>query len=68
MRYPVQVTTEKKINKNNNKSRIYPNFNQVLHFDQLYAYNCNKITRTWIQISRQNWNGFFSNANHQIMI
>ena len=22
-------------------------------------YSCNKITTTWIQISRQNWNGFF---------
>ena len=28
---------------------------------------CNKITTTWIQISRQNWNGVFSNASHQIM-
>ena len=28
--------------------------------------SCNKITTTWIQISRQNWNGFFSNASHQI--
>ena len=31
-------------------------------------YSCNKINTTWIQISRQNWNGFFSNASHQIMI
>ena len=31
-------------------------------------YSCNKITTTWIQISRQNWNGVFSNASHQIMI
>ena len=31
-------------------------------------YSCNKITKTWIQISRQNWNGFFSNINHQRMI
>ena len=31
-------------------------------------YSCNKITKTWIQISHQNWNGFFSNASHQIMI
>ena len=30
-------------------------------------YSCNKITTTWIQISHQNWNGFFSNASHQIM-
>ena len=32
------------------------------------CYSCNKITKTWIQISRQNWNGYFSNASHQIMI
>ena len=25
-------------------------------------------TTTWIQISRQTWNGFFSNASNQIMI
>ena len=31
-------------------------------------YSCNKITSTWIQIYRQNWDGFFSNASHQIMI
>ena len=31
-------------------------------------YSCNNITTTWIQISRQNWNGFFSNASHQIKI
>ena len=31
-------------------------------------YSCNKITTTWIQISRQNWNCFFSNTSHQIMI
>ena len=31
-------------------------------------YSCNKIATTWIQISRQNWNGFFSNISHQIMI
>ena len=23
-------------------------------------YSCNKITKTWIQISRQNWNGWFN--------
>ena len=32
------------------------------------SYSSNKVTTTWIQISRQNWNGFFSNASHQIMI
>ena len=26
------------------------------------------VTTTWIQISNQNWNGFFSNASYQIMI
>ena len=31
-------------------------------------YSCNKITATQIQISRQNWNGFFSNISHQMMI
>ena len=31
-------------------------------------YSCNKITTTQIQISRQNWNGFFSNISHQVMI
>ena len=30
-------------------------------------YSCNKTTTTWIQISSQNWNGFFSNASHQIL-
>jgi hypothetical protein len=27
-----------------------------------------KITTAWIQISRQNLNGFFTNASYQIMI
>ena len=35
-------------------------------------YSCNKITTTWIQISRQNWTGFCSNASpnasHEIML
>ena len=31
-------------------------------------YSCNNITTTWIQISRQNWNVFYSNASHQIII
>ena len=26
------------------------------------SYSCNKITTIWIQISRQNWNGFFINC------
>ena len=28
-----------------------------------WCYSCNKITTIWIQISCQNWYGFFSNAN-----
>ena len=28
-------------------------------------YSCNKISKAWIQISRQNWFGFFSNIGHQ---
>ena len=31
-------------------------------------YSCNKIIITQIQISCQNWNGFFSNISHQMMI
>ena len=38
------------------------------HSRQFTWYSCNKITTTWIQISCQNWNGFLSNASHQIMI
>ena len=29
---------------------------------------CNKITTTQIQISCKNWNGFFSNINHRMLI
>ena len=29
------------------------------------SYSCNKITKTWIQISRQNWFGIFSNISHR---
>ena len=29
-------------------------------------YSCNKITKTWIQISSQNWFGIFSNVCHQM--
>ena len=32
---------------------------------KLQSYSCNKVTKTWIQISRQNWNGFFSNISHR---
>ena len=31
----------------------------------LDSYSCNKITTNQIQISRQNWNGLFSNVSHQ---
>ena len=31
-------------------------------------YSSNKITKTWIQISWQNWYGSFSNFSHQRMI
>ena len=31
-------------------------------------YSCNKITNIWIQIFPKNWNGFFSNISHQMMI
>ena len=34
----------------------------------VYGYSSNKITKTRIQISRQNWNGLFSNISHQMMI
>ena len=30
---------------------------------EIKLYSWNKITTTWIQISHQNWNGFFSNAS-----
>ena len=40
----------------------------VFHTPFFQVYSCNKITTTWIQIYHQNWNGFFSNASHQIMI
>ena len=32
------------------------------------TYSCNKIKSTWIQISHQNWNGFFSNISHRMII
>ena len=35
---------------------------------QCTYYSCNKITETWIQISRQNWFGFSSNISHQMII
>ena len=31
-------------------------------------YSCNNIITTQIEISRQNWNAFFSNISHQMMI
>ena len=38
------------------------------YFDFFSRYSCNKITKTWIQISRQNQNVFFLNIIHQRMI
>ena len=32
--------------------------------NQVIFYSCIKITTTWIQISHQNWDGFFSNARY----
>ena len=40
---------------------FHPQWNRKL-------YSCSKKTTTWIQISRQNRNSFFSNISHQIMI
>ena len=51
------------------RSSTYQHFLAPRHFNEFFNfYSCNKINTTWIQISRQNWNGFFSNASHQIMI
>ena len=44
---------------------LMDDLNYPAYFDR---YSCNMITTTWIQISRQSWNGLFSNINHQIMI
>ena len=32
--------------------------NKVHLFEEMHQYSCNKITTTWIQIFRQNWNVF----------
>ena len=42
------------------KSHIWAREFMKLHFNS-YTYSCDKITITWVQISRQNWDGFFSN-------
>ena len=39
-----------------------------LCFHWLWFYSCNKLNTTQIQISRQNWNGFFWNISRQMMI
>ena len=41
---------------------------QDLSLQTAARYSCNNITKTWIQISRKNWNGFFSNISYQMMI
>ena len=38
------------------------------HFIQIPWYSSNKITKTQIQISHQNWNGLFSIISHQMTI
>ena len=45
---------------------LYQLIHSTIYF--FFSYSCNKITTTQIQISRQNWNGLFSNISHQIMI
>ena len=47
---------------------LVPKLLKTLYETVTSSYSCNKITTTWIQISRQNWNGFYSNASQQIMI
>ena len=32
----------------------------------LFSYSFNNVTKRWIQISHQNWNGFFSNITQLI--
>ena len=44
------------------------NFALPTYFDFFSMYSCNKITKTWIQISHQNQNVFFLNIIHQRMI
>ena len=34
----------------------------------IFCYSCNKITKTWIQISHLNWFCFFSSISHQMMV
>ena len=47
---------------------LISHFNCMPTKDRYCWYSCNKITKTWIQISRQSWIGFFSNISHQRMI
>ena len=46
-------------------SSMYFIFDEIEHTHCCYlrAYSCNKIIMTQIQISRQKWNGFFSNSH-----
>ena len=48
-------------NKISNLDLLLPQFQlfTLVIFLFRFYYSCNKITKTWIQISRQNWNGFF---------
>ena len=51
-----------------NKILAVNNLEKSLRTSVFGGYSCDKITTTWIQIFRQNWNEIFSNASHQIMI
>jgi hypothetical protein len=48
-------------NKISNLDLLLPQFQlfTLVIFPFRFYYSCNKITKTWVQISRQNWNGFF---------
>ena len=47
-------------------SLICPSKTTVWYY--IICYSCNKITTIQIEIPPQNWNGFFSNICHQMMI
>ena len=50
------------------KLYIFFSYSFVIPNGNFELYRCNKIITTQIQISRQNWNGFFSNISHRMMI
>ena len=51
------------------ENRPVPTTTQAPTFNgPLSKYSCNKITKTWIQISRQNWKDFYSNISHQRLV